>query len=95
MIEVALIFAAATLPFWIAPAVLAASILAEGARFLWRHRRASAAYVRWRLGTLYGSFVADGEPRPMKELLRALWRDRRGAVRYLLWRRRMRPGTSS
>lgn len=63
--------------------------LVEGTRFLWAFRRASRAYWRWRLGTIYGSFDGNGTPRPLRELVRDLWRDRRRAVAFLLWRRGM------
>jgi len=65
-------------------------VVIEGLSFLWDHRNVTAAYVRWRLGTLYGSFTPSGGDRPMRELLRDLWRDRRSVVDYLLWRRGMK-----
>lgn len=75
--------------------IVAMTVFSEGISFLWDHRNATAAYVRWRLGTLYGSFTPAGEDRPMRELLRALWGDRRNVVDYLLWRRGMRVGRRS
>lgn len=64
--------------------------LAEGAHFLWRFRRASPAYVRWRLGTIYGSFDREtGRERTVRELLGDLARDWRQAFRFLLWSRDM------
>jgi len=67
------------------------TVLLEALRFLWAHRRASRAYVQWRLGTVYGSFNREtGEPRPARELLRDAWRDRKQVVKFLRWRRQMR-----
>lgn len=71
----------------------------QGLAFLWtlrpRLRRWRAwwpsllAWLHWRLGTVYGSFDAEGRPRPVRELLRDLWNDRRQARRFLLWRREL------
>jgi hypothetical protein len=59
----------------------------------WARRRAwwpgLLAYLHWRLGTVYGSFDAEGRPRPVRALLRDLWNDRRQARRFLLWRHEM------
>ena len=67
------------------------AVATEGVHFLWTHRKATPEYVRWRLGTIYGSFdKASGGPRLMRELLRALWNDRRAVVSFLRWRRAVR-----
>jgi hypothetical protein len=82
-------------------------IAVEGLRFLWalrpRVRRVSGerwpkvsftavAYLKWRLGTVYGSFVEPGSiaERPLRALLRDLWNDRERAAKFLVWARDMR-----
>lgn len=71
-------------------------VLIEGARFYnkirprWR-LLPSRDFLRWRLGTVYGSFdQATGGPRKIRHLLRDLWRDRAKAAEFLLWCRQMR-----
>lgn len=68
----------------------------EGVRFYnkirprWR-LLPSHDFLRWRLGTVYGSFDSvTGKPRKVRDLLRDLWRDRERVMEFLLWCRQMR-----
>lgn len=67
-------------------------LLHEGLHFLWSFR--SRKYMRWRLGTVYGSWRKEPDgvmvPKTDRELLMDLWRDRKSIPNFLYWRRKMR-----
>lgn len=81
-------------------------VAVEGARFLWVMRRATPAYWKWRLGTVYGSFCrplgkapVPGEldvlaHRSLADLWGDVWKDVTTNFErissYLLWQRDMR-----
>ena len=83
------------------------TVAIEGLRFLWalrpRWRRvegrrlprlvfSALIYLKWRLGTVYGTFVAPGsiEERPLRQMLLDLWNDRERAAKFLVWAGEMR-----